>query len=195
MRSAQKLKSSRCPQVTLNAFDAKIEMGAVRYHVMIWEQGWYSGFTPLYAWWQFEMSLLPPSKLLLKHLHCRWVFCFFFKLSSFAQRKVPEAAGAWGSRWLTAPGLELGKCSNVWQDNLWGRLRLSLKAWNPTSLKKSCLIDTRVLVLKVSCQSVHTVMLAAELPSTLGTRLSNRAIPAAVKPAGLRLCESVTVEL
>lgn len=112
---------------------------------------------------------------------------------------VPEAAGDWLHLDLNRPNTISCRFGRIIFEADWGgSLRLKIQQGT-----KGCLIDARVLVPKVSWRSrtqyththTRTQTRPAELHLTLGRRLSNWAISAVVDPAGLRLYESVSVEL
>lgn len=122
--------------------DVEAEIGAVLYVRMICGQVWVRGFTPfasrIKAIKEFHLptwNVGCPQWLLKQKPTNIFEHCYFQKRLSHA---VTSLRGAWSSGWLTAPGLEPGKHNivRVWQDNLWGGLRRSPKAWNPTRQKR-----------------------------------------------------------
>lgn len=117
-----------------------------------------------------------------KRCHMRWRLCL-----------APEAAGDWLRLALNCANTILCRFGRIIFEADWGcPRRLEIQ-----QARKCCLIDTHVLVPKVSCHSHRYTHTCTQQSFTrqLGRRLSNWAIPAVVKPAGLRSYESVTVEL
>lgn len=119
-----------------------------------------------------------------KRCHMWWRLCL-----------APEAAGDWlqlALNWANTILCRVGRI--IFEAERGYPQRLEIQ-----QARKGCLIDTHVLVPKVSCHSqmyTHTHTCTQQsFTRQLGRRLSNWAIPAVVKPAGLRLYESVTVEL
>ena len=144
----------------------------------------------------FTVTPLENASSLFQHIHNIIFSCLCFYRKNVTCCLVPEVASDWLHLALTWANTILQRFGKIIVGAGWScPHRLEIQ-----QAQKGCLIYTHVLVPKVSCHShmythTHTHTHTAELYSTSERRLSNGAIPAVVKPAGLRLYESVTVEL